>query len=126
MLVDTSYYDRLLRSGEERLAMNRSISDFVATLFYDVLKRMWRSIPRSGLIPETNAERWYTDMLLFEVSKKISKQDLKPLTNMIYEKLAGKVYGVGETARPAEGDTGKDVRSNRRSQGDEHYNPGDR
>ncbi len=122
MLINTEFYDHLLLSGKKDIAMKRSISDFVATLFYDILKRMWRSIPRSGLIPETNAERWYTDMFLFEVSKEMSRNNLRSLNEMIYRHLARKVFENVESTYSAKRIERENMRSDRRVESDEHDN----
>ncbi|HOJ88778.1 MAG TPA: rod-binding protein [Pseudothermotoga sp.] len=67
-------------------------SEFVGSLFYDIFKKMYESIPQSDLIPKSSAEKWYTNMLLYEYSKQAAKDDLKPLVDMIYKKLATKTY----------------------------------
>lgn len=67
-------------------------SEFVGSLFYDIFKKMYESIPQSDLIPKSSGEKWFTNMLLYEYSKQAAKDDLKPLVDMIYKKLATKTY----------------------------------
>ncbi|MEJ5229795.1 MAG: rod-binding protein [Pseudothermotoga sp.] len=67
-------------------------SEFVGSIFYDVFRKMYDSIPQSNLIHKSPAEKWYTDMLLYEYSKEAAKNDLKPLVDMIYKKLAAGAY----------------------------------
>lgn len=67
-------------------------ADFTATIFYDVLKRMYQSIPKSSLFRRTLAEDWFMNMTLYEYSRMATRQELSSLTNMIYEALAKKAY----------------------------------
>ena len=122
MIINTEYYDSLLKLGKREEALEKSIGDFVATLFYNVFKEMYESIPRSGLIPETSAQRWFNEMLLYEYSKKMARRDLKPLVDMIKRHLVKKVYKDAESSRHSKEVERKSMRSDRRSQGDEHDN----
>lgn len=67
-------------------------SEFVGSLFYDIFKKMYESIPQSDLVPKSSSEKWFTNMLLYEYSKQAAKDDLKPLVDMIYKKIASKTY----------------------------------
>ena len=78
---------------DKEKAMRKSVNEFAAYFFYQIFKEMWDSIPKSGLIPETSAEKMYRDMILYEYSKKIMDVQMKPLSNMIYKSLAKNAYG---------------------------------
>lgn len=67
-------------------------SEFVGSLFYDIFRKMYESIPQSDLVPKSSSEKWFTNMLLYEYSKQAAKDDLKPLVDMIYKKIASKTY----------------------------------
>lgn len=67
-------------------------SEFVGSLFYDIFKKMYESIPQSNLIPKNSSEKWFTNMLLYEYSKQAAKDNLRPLVDKIYSKLASKAY----------------------------------
>ncbi|MFN4190663.1 MAG: rod-binding protein [Pseudothermotoga sp.] len=67
-------------------------SEFVGSLFYDIFKKMYESIPQSNLIPRNSSEKWFTNMLLYEYSKQAAKDNLRPLVDKIYSKLASKTY----------------------------------
>jgi hypothetical protein len=72
-------------------------ADFTATIFYDVLKKMYESIPKSNLFRRTLAENWFMNMTLYEYSRQAARHELSSLTNMIYEALAKKAYGKAST-----------------------------
>ncbi|HBT26432.1 MAG TPA: hypothetical protein DEA58_07090 [Pseudothermotoga sp.] len=67
-------------------------SEFAGSLFYEVFKKMYDSIPKSDLIPRTPAQEWFTNMLFYEYSKQVAKDNLKSLVRTIYEQLAQNVY----------------------------------
>lgn len=48
--------------------------EFASELFYVVFKRMYEAIPRYDLIPETQAEKWFKEMLIREYSRKAAAQ----------------------------------------------------
>ncbi|MCS7175501.1 rod-binding protein [Pseudothermotoga sp.] len=73
-------------------------ADFTATIFYDVFRKMYESIPKSNLFKRTLGEQWFTNMVLFEYSRQATRNELASLTDMIYRTLAKKVYGEGRKA----------------------------
>ena len=75
--------------------LRKATEEFVGYFFYNVFKKLWDSIPRGGLIPETSAERMFRDMLLYEYGKKVASQNAKDLTEMILKSLGKKVYETG-------------------------------
>ncbi len=77
---------------DHQKALRKAAAEFAAYLFYQIFKEMQDSIPKSGLIPETNGEKFYKDMLLYEYSKKLMEMQMKPLTDMIVKSLAKKSY----------------------------------
>ncbi len=79
-------------SSFENTKLWKACSEFAGSMFYDVFKKMYESIPKSDLIPTSPAEKWYRSMLIYEYSKKAAEQDLKPLVNMVYKQIGGKVY----------------------------------
>jgi len=84
----------LIKQNKEK-ALKKSVNEFAAYFFYQIFKEMWDSIPKSGLMPETSAEKMYRDMLLYEYSKKMMDVQMKPLSDMIYKSLAKGAYGSG-------------------------------
>ncbi len=78
-------------SSEEYQKQLRKVSEeFAAWYVYEVFKKMYDTVPKSGLIQETFGERWFREMLLQQYALKASKTDLKDLSEMIYRSLGGK------------------------------------
>ncbi len=84
-------YQNLLKLDKEK-ALRKATEEFVAYYFYEVFKKMWDSIPRSGLIPETPGEKFFRDMMIYEVSRKVASQDASNLTEMILRSLHSQAY----------------------------------
>lgn len=84
LAIDTSspeYQEKLRKVSEE----------FAGLYIYEVFKKMYNTVPKSGLIPETLGERWFREMLLQQYAMKASKTELKNLADLIYKSLGGKV-----------------------------------
>ncbi|GEM_PF-6765568 len=84
-------YQDLLKI-DKRKALKKATEEFVSYFFYQIFKEMWNSIPKSELIPETNGQKMFRDMLLYEYSKKVASQDASNLTNLILKSLGQKAY----------------------------------
>ena len=84
-------YQDLLKIDKNK-ALKKATEEFVSYFFYQIFKEMWDSIPKSELIPETNGQKMFRDMLLYEYSKKVASQDASNLTNLILKSLGQKVY----------------------------------
>jgi len=78
-------------NSEEYQKQLRKVSEeFAAWYVYEVFKKMYDTVPKSGLLQESFGERWFREMLLQQYSLKASKTDLKDLSEMIYRSLGGK------------------------------------
>ncbi len=88
----TTELQGLIKQDREK-ALRKSVNQFAAYFFYQIFKEMWDGIPKSGLMPETPAEKMYRDMLLYEYSKKMMDVQMKSLSDMIYKSLAKGAYG---------------------------------
>lgn len=64
--------------------------EFAAWYIYEIFKKMYDTVPKSGLIQESFGERWFREMLLQQYALKTAKTDLKDLSDMIYRSLGGK------------------------------------
>ncbi len=64
--------------------------EFAAWYIYEIFKKMYDTVPKSGLIQESIGERWFREMLLQQYALKTAKTDLKDLSDMIYRSLGGK------------------------------------
>ncbi|HOJ94447.1 MAG TPA: rod-binding protein [Fervidobacterium nodosum] len=64
--------------------------EFAAWYIYEIFKKMYNTVPKSGLIQESFGERWFREMLLQQYALKTAKTDLKDLSDMIYRSLGGK------------------------------------
>ena len=84
-------YQDLLKIDKKK-ALKKATEEFVSYFFYQIFKEMWNSIPKSELIPETNGQKMFRDMLLYEYSKKVASQDASNLTNLILKSLGQKTY----------------------------------
>ncbi len=86
----TEYQD--LMKVDRRKALRKATEEFVSYFFYRIFKEMWDSIPKSGLIPETNGQKFFRDMMIYEYSKRIASQDASGLTNLILKSLGKEAY----------------------------------
>ncbi|WP_126993230.1 rod-binding protein [Thermosipho globiformans] len=66
--------------------------EFVANFFFQIFRKMYDTIPKSSLIPESFGEKWFRENMLYEYSKMAAKNDLKDLSMSVYRSLGGKVY----------------------------------
>ncbi|QTA38281.1 rod-binding protein [Thermosipho ferrireducens] len=73
--------------------------EFVAQFFFQVFRKMYDTIPKSRLIPESFGEKWFRENLLYEYSKKAAGSDLKILTDEVYKSLGGKMYSKNTVLR---------------------------
>jgi len=72
--------------------LRKAVEEFVGLVFSDVFKKLDRSIPKSNLIPETPAQRWFKDMLYEEYSRKMVSLHFSNLVDLIMKDLALKNY----------------------------------
>lgn len=81
--VDTS-------SPEYQAKLRKVSEEFAAWYIYEIFKKMYNTIPKSGLIQESFGERWFREMLLQQYALKAARTDLKSISDMIYKSLGGK------------------------------------
>lgn len=72
--------------------LKKACREFAGSFFYEIFKKMYDTIPKSDLVPETHAERWFKEMLLYEYSRKAAESSLKPLVDLIYRTLSRGVW----------------------------------
>jgi Rod binding domain-containing protein len=65
--------------------------EFAAWYVYEIFKKMYSTVPKSGLIQESFGERWFREILLQQYALKAARTDLKDLSEIIYKSLGGKV-----------------------------------
>ncbi|WP_448374924.1 rod-binding protein [Fervidobacterium sp.] len=78
------------KSEEYQKQLRKVSEEFAAWYVYEVFKKMYDTVPKSGLLQESFGERWFREMLLQQYALKASKTDLKDLSEMIYRSLGGK------------------------------------
>jgi len=74
--------------------LERYVEEFVGSAFSKILKNMDRTIIKSGLLKENNAEKWFKDMLYDEYSTLIAKENFKDITQKIMNQLSLKSYNI--------------------------------
>lgn len=74
--------------------LKKYVEEFVGSVFSKVLKDMDKTIIKSGLIRESNAEKWFKDMLYDEYSTLIAKESFKDLTQKLMNQLSLKSYSA--------------------------------
>lgn len=62
---------------------------FVSELFSKILNSMNDNplVKDSTLLPKSNTEKWFKEMLNAEYSKSLSKKELKPLVNQVVNSI---------------------------------------
>ncbi|MCX7653482.1 MAG: rod-binding protein [Fervidobacterium sp.] len=79
------------KSEEYQKQLRKVSEEFAAWYIYEVFKKMYNTVQKSGLIQESFGERWFREMLLQQYALKSAKTDLKDLSEMIYKALGGKL-----------------------------------
>lgn len=82
-------------SEEYKKQLQKVSEEFAAWYVYEVFKKMYNTVPKSGFIQESFGERWFREMLLQQYAIKSAKTDLKVLSDMIYKSLGRKIYTEG-------------------------------
>lgn len=84
---------RIDTSSQEYQTKLRKVSEeFAAWYIYEIFKKMYNTIPKSGLVQESFGERWFREMLLQQYALKAAKTDLRTISDMIYKSLGGKKF----------------------------------
>ena len=93
MGIDIKKIEQLTKnfnSPEYQTQLRKVSEEFAAWYVYEVFKKMYDTVPKSGLLQESFGERWFREMLLQQYSLKAARTDLKDLSDMIYRSLGGK------------------------------------
>ncbi|MEJ5257623.1 MAG: rod-binding protein [Fervidobacterium sp.] len=93
MGIDIKKIEQLTKnfnSPEYQKQLRKVSEEFAAWYVYEVFKKMYDTVPKSGLLQESFGERWFREMLLQQYSLKAARTDLKDLSDMIYRSLGGK------------------------------------
>lgn len=80
--TNTSYddYQKQLRKASD---------EFASMYIYEVFKKMYDTVPKSGFLQDSFGESWFREMLLQDYALKSAKTDLKSVSDMIYRSLGG-------------------------------------
>ncbi|MGC9771655.1 Rod binding protein [Fervidobacterium changbaicum] len=78
-------------SEEYQKQLRKASEEFAAWYIYEIFKKMYNTVQKSGLIQESFGERWFREMLLQQYALKAARTDLKDLSEMIYKGLGGKM-----------------------------------
>ena len=78
--------------SQQNIELRKASEQFVASFFYDILKKMYDSMPDTDLFSNSSSEKWYRDNLLNEYSQKVASEGLQPLVNEIYNQIAADAY----------------------------------
>ena len=68
----------------------KACQDFEAVFLHQMLKEMRKTVPKEGIIPESNEQDVFTTMFDEEVAKTMSKQGGFGLAEMLFEQLRDK------------------------------------
>ncbi|MGQ9856980.1 MAG: rod-binding protein [Fervidobacterium sp.] len=93
MGIDIKKVEQLTKnfnSPEYQKQLRKVSEEFAAWYVYEVFKKMYDTVPKSGLLQESFGERWFREMLLQQYALKAARTDLKDLSDMIYRSLGGK------------------------------------
>jgi len=74
--------------------LKKYVGEFVGSVFSNILKEMDKTILRSDLIRENNAEKWFREMLYDEYSNLLARENFKSVTERILSQLSLKSYNV--------------------------------
>jgi len=85
---DKSLSDKLKNTEKDEL--RESVDDFVSVLVSKLFKDMYNSIPKSEFSSEGFGDKWFKEMLIDEYAKKIAKENMKSIGDVIYKQVANK------------------------------------
>jgi len=77
-------------SEEYQKQLKKASEEFASIYVYEVFKKMYDTVPKSGFLQEGFGESWFREMLLQECALKAARTDLKSVSDMIYKSLGGK------------------------------------
>ncbi|HOM74416.1 MAG: rod-binding protein [Fervidobacterium sp.] len=77
-------------SEEYQKQLKKASEEFASIYVYEVFKKMYDTVPKSGFLQEGFGESWFREMLLQEYALKAARTDLKSVSDMIYKSLGGK------------------------------------
>jgi flagellar protein FlgJ len=82
--------EQIPASGKDEAKLKQACRDFEAIFISDMMKKMRKTVPESGLISGGRAEEIFRDMRDDEISKDMSKSGGIGLSDMLYNELSGK------------------------------------
>ncbi|MFN3691931.1 MAG: rod-binding protein [Fervidobacterium sp.] len=91
-ILSTNNNNAGINKEEYNKQLRKVSEEFAAWYVYEVFKKMYDTVPKSGFIQESFGERWFREMLLQQYAAKSTRSDLKDLADMIYKSLGGKNY----------------------------------
>jgi len=75
-----------LEKKDKQAALKKACQEFEALFLYQILKGLEKTVPKSGLFPETLQQDIYQDLFYQEVSKALAKRGVG-LANLLYQRL---------------------------------------
>ncbi len=75
-----------LEKKDKQAALKKACQEFEALFLYQILKGLEKTVPKSGLFPETLQQDIYQDLFYQEVSKNLAKRGVG-LAKLLYQRL---------------------------------------
>lgn len=69
--------------------LRKASDEFASMYIYEVFKKMYDTVPKSGFLQDSFGESWFREMLLQDYALKSAKTDLKSISDMIYRSIGG-------------------------------------
>lgn len=69
--------------------LRKASDEFASMYIYEVFKKMYDTVPKSGFLQDSFGESWFREMLLQDYALKSAKTDLKSVSDMIYKSIGG-------------------------------------
>ncbi len=78
-------------TGKDKI--EKVAEQFTAILVSKIFDEMEKSVVKSSLIPQSNAEKWYRQWLMDIYAQEAAKSSFKSLSDMMVAQLARNGYG---------------------------------
>ncbi len=75
------------KAKEEHPELRKVSKQFESVFMNQIVQAMRKTVVKGGLVPESNAERIYQNLLDAEYSQNMSESEQIGISNMVYEQL---------------------------------------
>lgn len=87
--AETTSLAKSYKSGAEEGKLRKACEGFEAIFIHKMMQTMRKATEDGGLIPKSNAEKIFTDMMDEELSNAAAAKSVNGIADMLFEQLKG-------------------------------------